>query len=214
MGEYALRLSDRTEVKIGTCEDMYYLRADQRRQVSAIPNSLDPNSDVALSIRFRFPWPDEDGTAPGEFDPFERGVTVPGYTAPSSTDHGMVQFVARAGYVVSLPCPEGLHEQKLTPHGPQIHRNGFVGAVQLVQQKLLKDGRLVPVCRCGGCGAAWRLEDANEIEALAVAFRVEGDRKRKGSWTDAGEFVGHEWWHAVADRILSGAQLTPTLVTT
>lgn len=198
MGEYAKRSSDGVEIKIGTCEDMYYLRAEQRHSVIPQSGNVNPSSREALSLRFRFPWPDEDNVQPGEFQPYMRALTVPGFSVPAGVEHHTVQFAAQAGYLLSLPCPEG------TPD-PRIHRNGFAGAVQLVQQKLLADGRLVPVCRCGGCGAAWRMEDQGEIEALAVAFRAEGDRRRKDAWTDSGEFVGHEFYHAIADRILLGS---------
>ena len=80
----------------------------------------------------------------------------------------------------------------------------------MTQQKLLADGRLVPVCRCGGCGAAWRLEDPHEIEALAVAFRSEGDRReRDGRLNGGGGEHARKWWDQVADRILAGAQIAP-----
>ncbi len=41
MGEFARRLSDGAEVKIGTCEEMLYLRFDDRHKVCALPNSVD-----------------------------------------------------------------------------------------------------------------------------------------------------------------------------
>jgi hypothetical protein len=194
MGEYAIRATDGEEIKIGTCEDMYYLRAEQRHQVRPLSGNVNPGSTDALALRFRFPWPDEDGTQPGEFHDkgYERGVFVPGAVVPANTEHYPVQFSAQAGYLISLPCPEG------TPDA-RVHRNGFAGAVQLEQQKLLTDGRLVPVCRCGGCGAKWRMEDQADIEALALAFRIEGDKRQARGDGDP------MWWHLVADRILLGA---------
>lgn len=206
MGEYARRLSDGTEIKIGTCEDMYYLRAEQRSLLEGIPHSVDPNGPCMVGARFRFPWPDEDNILPGEFDNYDRAIAI---DAPADdVTHHTVQFTAQ-GYVVSLPCPESLPGLTLwPPNGPVIHRNGFPGRVQLTQQKLLADGRLVPVLRCGGCHAAWRLEDPADIEALAVAFRSEGDRRKRDSWIegpDGREYVGGEFWHKIADRILAGA---------
>lgn len=209
MGEYARRLSDGADVKIGTCESMYYLRADQRHLVRATSGNVNPNSSDAYSIRFRFPWPDEDHIRPGEFDNYERAIAAHGFAAPSGVEHYSVQFTAHTGYNVCLPCPEG--QPGATPglsttvNGMTVHRNGFGGAVKLVQQKLLKDGRLVPVCMCGGCGAMWRLEDPAEIEALAVAFRAEGDRKIRQS-RDESPSEG-AFWHDIADRILAGAKI-------
>ena len=200
MGEYATRASDGQEIKLGTCESMYYIRAEPRHAVRALPNSLNLASDDVYSVRFRFPWPDEDGTKPGDFGldgRYERAVGVD-FPASSDVEHYTVQFTAREGYVTSLPCPEG------TPN-PAIHRNGFAGAVQLVQQKLLRDGRLVPVLRCGGCGTMWRLEDQGEIEALAVAFRIEADRREKMGQHNLTGAVDRQWWDIVADRILLGS---------
>lgn len=211
MGEYAKRASDGEEIKIGTCEDMYYLRAEHRKAVRALRGNVNPASADALALRFRFPWPDEDGLQPGaeeyHANGYHRAIAVDNYAAPRDVKHYTVQFVAQEGYVLSLPCPEG-HSQQA--EFLKIHRNGFAGAVQLVAQKLLADGRLVPVLRCGGCGTMWREEDQTRIEALAVAFRTMGDRKRRDSWRgeeNAREYCGHEFWHAIADRILLGALL-------
>ena len=192
MGEYA-RFNGR-EVKIGTCESMYYLRADQRHMVRHIPGNVNPNSKDALSIRFRFPFPDEDAIQPGEFDNYDRGIVVPGMSVPDGVDHGNVQFHNNHGYLVSLPCPEGKSN-----HGLTIHRNGFNGAVLLKQQKLLADGRLVPVCACGGCGSLWRMEDEAEIRDLAQRF-IDGTK------------VGHVFWHEIARRVLAGAALPEVIV--
>lgn len=54
MGEYATFRGQ--SVKIGTCEDMYYLRADQAHLVKPTRGSCDPRAaDVQRAIRFRFP---------------------------------------------------------------------------------------------------------------------------------------------------------------
>ena len=58
MGEYAKHKGE--EIKIGTCENMYYLRFDQRHKVKALPGNVDPNGADAYALRFRFPWPNED----------------------------------------------------------------------------------------------------------------------------------------------------------
>jgi len=225
MGEYAKHKGE--EIKIGTCENMYYLRFDQRHKVKALPGNVDPNGEDAYALRFRFPWPNEDKNEPGQFEDYGKAVAVHYFDAygahkqddikaPAGVEHYSVQFVASAGYLVSLPCPEGPQVLELPLNGGtmtvdleglNIHRNGFSGAVQLVQQKFLKDGRLVPVCRCGGCGTAWRVEEPSDIEALAVAFRGEGDSRIRQS-RDQSPQEG-AFWHTIADRILEGAKLKP-----
>jgi hypothetical protein len=215
VGEYARRKSDGAEIKIGTCENLYYLRADQVDQVEPLPNSLDA-SDPAIwpHVRFRFPWPDEDNEAPGDFEAkFDRAIAARDAVAPQDVEHGTVQFIAHAGYNVSLPCPESRDAEwlrLLKPDGPSpvaIHRNGFPGAVLLVQQKHLADGRLVPVCKCGGCGYPYRIEDPAEIEALALAFRREADEREQTGKRHGTGAADRKFFDAIADRILEGAGL-------
>lgn len=198
MGEYATRRSDGQSIKIGTCEDMYYIRADQRHLVT-------PEQGSGFGIRFRFPWPDEDGTLPGEFTTYERAAHIHGLTPPTTCEHYNVQFSAAPGYLLSLPCPE-VNDHK------GLGRNGFIGAVRLVQLRLLDDGRLVPVMMCA-CGAKWRAEDEADILAIVTACRAEADAKLRltrnpaNNWTEDPTDGSVTWWHAVADRILENARL-------
>jgi hypothetical protein len=207
MGEYT-----KDGRKMGTCEDMYYMRFTQRARVVPDAYSLNPNDpDIVTRLRFRFPWPEEDAIEVGHFDGAYKSVWVAGYRPenPGEVDHGTVQFRADAGYLVSLPCPEGkgyAGDNMAVTHenGTRVHRNGFRGAVHLVAQKFVPSIGLVPVVRCGGCGSMWRIEDRPEIERLALAFRAAGDRDRRdarGENTTAGD-----WHHAVADRILAGIE--------
>src|SRR5947199_3445544 len=107
MGEYAMYGG--VQVKIGTCENMYYLRADQRDQVWVMPGNVDPMDAEALGvIRFRLPWPDEDHIEPGAFERYDRALGLYGVEVPAEVEHGRVQFVASAGYNVMLSCPESV----------------------------------------------------------------------------------------------------------
>ena len=184
MGEYANYNGG--QVKIGTCEDMYYLRADQRFDVQKLDNSLDPaNPQLHGVLRFRFPFPDEDFTPPGHYADAFRSLPVPGMEAPEGVEHHMVQFQARAGYLTSMPCPESGN----LPEGVKVHRNSFPGAVRIVQQKIVGD-HLALVCECA-CGAKWRLETLEEAQPIIDALRNQ-------SKDDARRF------HEVADRIEAG----------
>ena len=61
MGEYARRKHDEVEVKVGTCESMYYLRYTQRNDVVfRSPCPID-------ALWFRLPRPEENGTLAGDF---------------------------------------------------------------------------------------------------------------------------------------------------
>lgn len=194
MGEYAQFGGQ--QVKIGTCENMYYLRADQAYMVKPLPGNVDPKRD-RNEIRFRFPFPDEDHVEPGRFDPFDRGVPIHGVKVPEGVEHYNVQFSSNSGYLTSLPCPES-PEGKALPF--KIHKNGWRGDVLLKQQRYW-EGRLVMVCACGGCGALYRLPTLEDAEPYIVALRSEGDRQAKERGGNG------EFWQTIADRALAGYQV-------
>lgn len=174
MGEYANVNGDR--VKLGTCEDLYYMRADQMDRVSG---GDWPALRSALGvIRFRFPFPDEDGIEPGSFDPYDRGFKLRGYTLPaklSGDEHGSIQFQHRAGYLVSIPCPEQFGQPGMSvnlPNGLHVARNGFNGEPRIVQQAF-RGGVLVTLLRCGACGAIHRLDTLEDARPVLEALRAE-----------------------------------------
>lgn len=186
MGEYAMYAGQR--IKIGTCEDMYYLRWDQRHIISPEEGQVDPTNPSHLaSIRFRFPWPDEDGRAPGDFENYGRAVAVDGLKVPAEVEHHQVQFRAEPGYLLSLPCPEGPQKSP----APVIHKNGWRGDVLLVQQALRAE-KLVSIFQCGGCNAKFRIEDVSQLTEMLEALR---ERAKK---------EGAEWYKRIADRIEIG----------
>jgi hypothetical protein len=219
MGEYAIY--NNQSVKIGTCEDMYYLRHDQRHKVEPEEGSVDPVKHAA-SLRFRFPWPDEDGTAPGSFPPAYREVAIPdSFDAPTTGyDHYRVHF--NEGVIqVSIPCPlDGLTSATSRPeheytreyihHGETkratvvIRLRGDHPRAYLVAQRL-RGNVLVPVLMCGGCRAMYRIEDPAQIEALACAFRAQADEDQK--YKRSTIYASHG--HVISNRILAGANLTP-----
>lgn len=213
MGEYANHNGER--VKIGTCESMYYLRADQAHAVEAVSGNVDPVAD-RLGIRFRFPFPDEDDIEPGCFEDFDRGVKIPGWSLPAefAEGHGSVQFVAAsAGYVLSIPCPEQFGQpgfEVTTPDGLRVHRNGFNGGPVVRQQKWLASGVLCTVVSCGACGGLWRLETLEHAEPVIVAYRSAADERERQRQRDE-EHHGVPMsdssiatYHAMADRIAAG----------
>lgn len=172
MGEYAKLIGSGEEVKIGTCEDMLYLRFDQRHQVWPQHGNVNPGSAEDLDvIRFRFPWPDEDPVAPGAFEnPFRRlAVHVP---SPPEVEHGIVQFVASTeGYNVCLPCPEGPNQIE----GLKVHRNGFAGPTFLVQQAV-RNHRLVAIMECV-CGRRYNLPTIIEAEPFCEDILRQAERE-------------------------------------
>lgn len=170
MGEYAMYRGER--IKIGTCESMYYLRAEQAGDVQPLPGNVNPTDpDDLRAIRFRFPWPDEDGIEPGALGhgEYERGpwlnLDLP---ALAHVDHYSVQFKSTnaEGYLVSLPCPES-NSPMLTvmaENGIRVGRNGFPGNVRLVEQAW-RGGRLVGILQCQ-CGARFNLPAVEDVQPV------------------------------------------------
>lgn len=203
MGEYARYKGD--EVKIGTCEDMYYLRADQRDLVDG-PDADTMRESLGV-VRFRFPFPDEDDIEPGHFPDAFRGVRVPGYVLPSELsgdEHHSIQFSAPMGYLVSLPCPEqfrkpddSMFTEVLVEGGGtlRVGRNGFSGGGATVVQQAFRGGVLVTLLHCGSCGAVHRLDTIEDAEPVIAAFREEAERQEwrrlSSDWDeDAGRWEG------------------------
>lgn len=187
MGEFAEYGGQR--IKIGTCEDMYYLRADQILKISPLDGNVNPRQDYC---RFRFPWPDEDHIAPGGFDRHNRGVALWGVEVPAEVNHDSVQFTA-PGYNVCLPCPEGPSD-----HGLKIARNGHPGPVQICQQRRIGD-HLVLIARCGGCGAKYNLPTWDDAKPYVDACIKESERAEWKSDIDRAI-----WWTKIATRIAEG----------
>lgn len=209
MGEYAIRNSDGERIKIGTCESLTDLRADQAHLVTAEHRNANPLRPDGF--RFRFPFPNEDDRAPGDFTGGTNvgGLNVPGITV--TTDHYSVQFLSnplnggpRGGYNVSLPCPAS-PEAKDQPY--KMHRNGGRAGVNITEQRP-KDGKLMLVAECAGCGAAFRMEtieDASDVlNALAqMADDQDDPNNRFGSEQRA------RYFREVARRIREGYENPP-----
>lgn len=193
MGEYAKYKGE--QIKIGTCEDMYYLRWDQRHLVTLEAGSLNPaDPEMHSEIRFRFPFPQEDQTEPGQYDNPFKGVAISGAEARQEVDHGTVQMVAQAGYLCSIPCPEGPG-----PHPLKIARNGFNGAVLLVQQAV-RGGVLAPVFQCGGCEAKWSEPDRRECLPYLDKLAEQAEYYTRSLRDDSGA----RFYLEIAKRILAG----------
>lgn len=195
MGEYAT-LHNNDKVKLGTCESLYYMRADQIHHLvtakhSDVPASVKQAGEYGY--RFRFPFPDEDHIPIGTFEDYSRGIDVPGlkFSDLSEDYEHRDIFIQGAGFDskitlgVSVVCPFGDKEPK-----PQV-RSPFNGSeMQIVAQRHAEDG-LMTVIRCRACNSMYRVPFA-DAERIAVAFRSAADR---------GEC---EHGHTIADRILAG----------
>lgn len=165
MGEYGTYEGQR--IKIGTCEDMYYLRADQ------IPLVQSYTLRDLTAIRFRFPFPDEDNVKPGEFDHHDRGFPV--YVEPPTdgVDHGKIQFAAGRGILVMLPCP---YSEEGKAGSIKYMYNGYGGPSRIVQQRAW-NGVWATVLECGACDRRWRLPELTDAAPVIEALIAEAERR-------------------------------------
>lgn len=212
MGEY-IKINGEC-VKLGTCESMYYCRYQQAEELKAlgICEKMDGNATIDDymngSCRFRFPFPDEDAIAVGDFEDHDRGVrvalsdeawaTLNGFL----TNHGSLWTTVSprhsykpetpGGYVheplsfnLELPCPEvGDFSKYHTSPLPAYH------ALEVCQQKPV-DGHLWVIVRCPWCSKMWRLPQG---EAMVLANEV-----RKQTCYHPNGF-----WNELANRIEAG----------
>jgi hypothetical protein len=163
MGEYAIRKSDHQQVKIGTCETMYYLRYEDRNKVAKADNSLDASTESNLF--WRLPFPDEDNVQIGEYTPHTRGERlykkegdyyVDFEDAETVDSAGTIQLTHPSGLLVNVPC---YHGEKLPESGDiKSFWNGKSWSYELAHLKNLPDGTVKPVVHCRHCGKMWRYE--------------------------------------------------------
>ncbi len=182
MGEYAKRKSDGADIKIGTCEDMYYLRYEDRHKVWPQANSLDPVTE-ACELRFRLPFPDEDSVLPGEYEQYARGERLwkswcyrcnalasdacksdhnhqtgcPSFEDESAADDpGVIQLRHDSGLLVNVPCYHGVKLPEVAKP-VQIFWNGKSWHLELQQLRPTPAG-VKPIVGCRFCGHKWRYD--------------------------------------------------------
>ena len=183
MGEYAKYHGER--IKIGTCEDMYYLRANQRFWLTE--SDVDFSDPKQLSsVRFRFPFPNEDDVPPGgDFHGcgFERGVMVEGCSPPYEVNHDPYN----RGKVCSKP-------------------NRF----QIIQQRFC-EGVWMLIGRCPECNSIFNFgEDPTGIIPVLEACKAHTIQADLVDSANDGDFELGKFWLEMAIRIAAGYGINPS----
>ena len=148
MGEYAVRISDGERIKIGTCEEMYYLRYEDRDKVT-------PEENSGFGLRWRLPFPDEDSVEPGDYKEYNREVFLPDFEpSPEFDSPGTFQVSHKSGLLINVTC----HHGTTLPESSASARffwNGRGVLWALVSIRSTKEG-IFPVIRCTACGEPYR----------------------------------------------------------
>ena len=160
MGEYA-KLAGQ-EIKIGTCERMYYLRYEDRGRVDPLPGNVDPR--ITAGLFFRLPFPDEDNVLPGTYGHYNRGVRL-GISEngswhdwqPDDLEPGWIQLRHESGLLLNVPCYHGSRLPDVT-EDMRAFWNGKSWHLELCAVKTLPDGHLRPVYHCRFCHGLWSTE--------------------------------------------------------
>ena len=169
MGEYAKY--NGKEIKIGTCESMYYLRYEDRFKVQNMANSINPAN--CLNLFWRLPYPDEDAIYPGHYEKYNRGErlyrTENGYTVDFSDksladDPGTIQLRHECGLLVNIKC---YHGEKLPDGNAEIQAffNGKSWFYELAFIKNTADG-IYPIVKCRHCNRMWRYQWSDVMEYI------------------------------------------------
>lgn len=153
--------------KIGTCENMYYLRLDEAQEMAALGLADDDGITFREYLednttRFRFPWPNEERTG----RPFVIREPFKTFELPCPIEINHDAIVIHnthkgGGYGMNIwiPCP----------HSPDFNlktSNGGAGEqfVSIVFQAI-RDGKEKTIFACARCQQQQRFEDA-EVEAI------------------------------------------------
>ena len=103
MGEYGIRKSDGESIKIGTCNNMYYLRLEDKNKVT-------PEQGSHFGEIWRLPLPKEDGILPGSYDSHIASYDLIDFNAESiqESDTGIIQLSHESGLLINVTCYHGL----------------------------------------------------------------------------------------------------------
>ena len=193
MGEYIRYKGE--EVKIGTCEQMYYTSFDNF--IKHLPDmkqqsgNLSPEAYLQESNFWRLPFPDEKnlpfGNINGDFDRcLSLYIARDNYEALKMTGHKtfylpvMPAKFTGHGFNISIPCPysedfKNIKTSTNTDKGFFISSRYQYGLLNLIYQKN-EDGKLLPVVQCPYCKSLWTLDTKQDLVNL-----IKGNRKTQGN---------------------------------
>jgi len=175
MGEYAKFNGE--EIKIGTCNMMYYLRYDQKNLVEPIPGNIDPVKDIR-SIWFRAPRADEENIMPGEFEyygfcgskPIRIYIKEHYKNFAEETKElclknpGLVQLSHKeTGILINANCYHG-HKGE---NAENVHYNGFNPNTLGIVGIGFRDGEANALIGCVACREIFARFTLNDLEKVA-----------------------------------------------
>ena len=153
MGEYAKIKKTGYEIKIGTCESMYYIRFHDKDKVQY-------NFDKG-KYYFRLPFPDEDNVQIGMYEPFDRSLYCGFFTIDDiEKEPGIIQLYNKdCGLLVNLPCYHGSKLPDLSSvENAKAFWNGKNNPLELSSIKYEYGKITKPVFTCKCCRKSWSID--------------------------------------------------------
>lgn len=175
MGEYAKYKGEK--IKIGTCNEMYYLRYDQRHLVTPIPGNVDPVKQIN-SIWFRAPRNDEKDIAPGEFEYYgycgSKPIRIYLNTKDENYANELEKFCLnnpdivqlkneKMGVLVNINCYHGYKGE----NGENVHYNGWNSNTLGIAAIGFREGRAYALICCIACGHTFAKFDLDDLKHFA-----------------------------------------------
>lgn len=195
MGEY-IKYKNKI-VKIGTCDDMYYTTYQQF--IEAYRNGLlkytsgnaDPKDylNPRYGNRFRFPFPDEDGTDIGYYEDHTKEflMKIPKDEVDMEIGHGSTHFRTQnnteiGNFGFEMPCIAGPDwPANIKRHSPYSTDYNYI-VFQVIQQKLVvtENGKYEnqTIVRCPFCAVSVRL-NFEEVKSIVRFLQQEENRHQK-----------------------------------
>jgi len=186
MGEY-VKINGES-VKIGTCEDLYYVTIPQFKK--SLPNmehaegSTDPKDYLTDGVsRFRFPFPDEDDSEIGSFEDYQRGWHV----RLNRADEDVAKLFPKGEDWWEEVCERVSNKYQshlsVLARCENPNKDAAFVDIEIVQQKVLKNGHNAVVYRDPYTGNKARIEDPEEAITLARAILHTTSKKTPDPFT-------------------------------
>lgn len=159
--------------KIGTCENMYYMRMSQAEKLRGGADDDGIKFETYLSdneTRWRFPWPNEDGREKAglfysNVTEFERGYTL---RVPQGIEINHSERVCVQGKTcnIFMPCIHSEAWDKIAAAGVTLSHGQHLQEI-IVKYDAMRDGERAILFECSYCGQLQRAsrEDWQKIWA-------------------------------------------------
>lgn len=167
MGEYGFRLKDKADIKLGTCESMYYLRFEDIDKVKGHSGSVDPAREPE-GLFYRIPFFDEDDVLPGDYKEYNRELGL--YRKDSLGNYSKMEATPdmkpgrllqlkheKSGLMVNVNCYHGSRLPDDSSDAKWFWNGKNTGLV-LKHLKCMRRDSIKPVIACSSCSNMWRCD--------------------------------------------------------